>query len=49
MASQASSPQPASLTLMGTTDPSAGANSSGSAPATSRNREDVRHIAAALG
>lgn len=49
MVSPASSPQPAPVTLMGTTDFSSGANTPGSAPATSRNREDVRHVAVALG
>jgi hypothetical protein len=49
MMTQASSPQQAQVTLMGTTDPSAGANASGSAPATSRNRKGVDQGAVALG
>ena len=49
MASQASSPQPAAVTLMGTTDSSAEADTSSSAPATSRNRKGVDHGAVALG
>ena len=49
MASQASSPQQAPVTPMGTTDSSAGASTSSSAPATSRNRKGVDPIAVALG
>jgi hypothetical protein len=49
MASQASSPQQAPVTLMGTTDSSADADTSSSAPATSRNRKGVDPVAVALG
>jgi hypothetical protein len=47
--SQASSPQPAAVTLLGTTDSSADADTSSSAPATSRNRKGVDPVAVALG
>src|SRR5262249_8693355 len=47
-ASQASSAQPAPVTLMGTTDSSAGADSSSSAPATIRLRKGAHHVAVAL-
>jgi hypothetical protein len=49
MASQASSPQPAPVPLMGTTDSSAGANTASIAPATSRQRKGAHHVAVALG
>jgi uncharacterized protein (TIGR03118 family) len=47
--SQASSPQPAPVTLMGTTDFSAGASASSSAPATSGHRKGAHHVTVALG
>jgi uncharacterized protein (TIGR03118 family) len=49
MASQSSSPQQAPETLMVTTDPSAGASTSSSAPATSKNRKGLSTVAVALG
>jgi uncharacterized protein (TIGR03118 family) len=46
---QAPSPQPAPVTLMGTTDSSAGASTSSGAPATSGRRKGAHRVAVALG